>query len=162
MTDQSAEGKIAAALDRKTRQDEIEWRVMRAGKTGAGRIYCQIVPYRTARSVYSQLDEAVGKMGWNSKIQTTDKGAVCELSIKMGEQWVTKTDGAPYTDIKALKGAISDAHKRVAVLWGIGRDLYDYPVVWAEISEQKQRGDQWRRAKTKEGTIFWWRPPESI
>jgi len=62
----------------------------------------------------------------------------CELSIRFGERWITKTDGAGDTGIEGEKGAISDSLKRSAVLWGIGRYLYHPsafhgrdPVEWA-------------------------------
>ena len=42
----------------------------------------------------------------------------------LDEEWVWRTDGAPTTDIEALKGGISGAIKRVAVQFGMGAYLY--------------------------------------
>ena len=59
---------------------------------------------------------------------------ICKLSIrfyfkteevsKWNVSWVTKTDGADDTTIEGAKGGISDALKRAAVQFGIGRYLY--------------------------------------
>lgn len=47
-------------------------------------------------------------------------------------EWVTKADGAGDSDVEAEKGAISDALKRAAVKWGIGRYLYDLGNIWVD------------------------------
>jgi hypothetical protein len=44
--------------------------------------------------------------------------------------WVRKSDGAGETQVEGEKGAISDALKRAAVKWGIGRYLYDLDSPW--------------------------------
>ena len=51
---------------------------------------------------------------------------ICELSINIDGTWITKSDGADDSNIEGAKGGISDALKRAAVLFGIGRYLY-YP-----------------------------------
>jgi len=71
-----------------------------------------------------RLDEAVGIDGWSSHLLEVQGRVTCELAIRFGERWITKTDGAGDTGIEGEKGAISDALKRSAVLWGIGRYLY--------------------------------------
>lgn len=45
-------------------------------------------------------------------------------------QWIDKTDGAEDSDIEAVKGGLSDAFKRAAVKWNIGRYLYSFNTVW--------------------------------
>ena len=44
-----------------------------------------------------------------------------------------KYDGAENTDIEPVKGGLSDSFKRAAVLWGIGRYLYDMESIWVAI-----------------------------
>ena len=58
---------------------------------------------------------------------------VCNLSIRVGGEWISKEDGAPFTDFEAFKGGISDALKRAAVKYGIGRYLYDAPIQWVPL-----------------------------
>lgn len=44
-----------------------------------------------------------------------------------------QTDGAENTDIEPVKGGLSDAYKRAAVKWGIGRYLYDMEAAWVDV-----------------------------
>jgi len=48
-------------------------------------------------------------------------------------EWIWKADGAGDTDVEAEKGAISDAFKRAAVKWGVGRYLYDLDSPWVAL-----------------------------
>jgi hypothetical protein len=108
--------------------NEIEWRVQSAkgGKT-------TIVPYIQSRAVMNRLDEAFGPEGWtDSYREWKGKGVMCTLSVKTEEGWISKEDGADDTAIESTKGGISDALKRAAVKWGMGRDLYEYPLVQIE------------------------------
>ena len=84
----------------------------------------KMMPYINARDVMDRLDEVVHPWNWQDKMTETRSGRViCELSIYVDDidRWVTKTDGAGETVIEGPKGAISDAFKRAAVKFGIGR-----------------------------------------
>lgn len=80
--------------------------------------------YVDARAVMIKLDEVVGPAGWQSRMVAIGGEVACELSIKFGDEWITKTDGAGETSIEGEKGQFSDAFKRAAVLFGAGRYLY--------------------------------------
>jgi len=82
--------------------------------------------YITARDVMNRLDEVFGVGGWQAHYENLGGRMICKLSCRIGDKWITKCDGAGDTDIEGDKGGISDALKRAAVLWGIGRYLY-YP-----------------------------------
>jgi hypothetical protein len=47
--------------------------------------------------------------------------------------WIWKSDGAGATDVEGEKGMLSDALKRAAVRWGVGRYLYDLKSPWVAI-----------------------------
>ena len=80
-----------------------------------------------------RFDEAFGNDGWKDSYSTwKTKGVLCTLYVKCGDNWVSKEDGADDTAIESTKGGISDALKRAAVKWGMGRDLYKYPLVQLE------------------------------
>jgi hypothetical protein len=53
--------------------------------------------------------------------------------IRCDAEWLWKADGAGDTDVEAEKGALSDAFKRAAVRWGVGRYLYGLPSPWVEV-----------------------------
>ena len=109
---------------------EIEWRV---GSTNAAKTSGLALAYLTARHVMDRLDEIVGTANWQDRYEFHGSKTVCYLSIRIDGEWITKADGAGDTDVEAEKGSISDALKRAAVKWGIGRYLYDLGNVWVEI-----------------------------
>jgi hypothetical protein len=80
---------------------------------------------------------------------------MCGLSIRVGDEWVTKWDGAENTDVEGVKGGLSGAMKRAAVQWGIGRYLYALEETFAVISERGRF-----RGRTKDQKLFRWDPPE--
>ena len=86
--------------------------------------------YIDARAVQERLDQVCGPEGWQDEYRPTQGGFICRLSIRCGEDWIAKEDGADVSAIEPTKGGISDSFKRVAVKWGIGRYLYDLPSVW--------------------------------
>lgn len=97
------------------REDQIQWL---AGKE-------KDLAYVDARVVQDRLDEAVGPMNWSTSMSVTGDHVVCDLAIKIGDIWCHKSDGASFSpNDPSGKGAYSDAFKRAAVMWGIGRYLY--------------------------------------
>jgi hypothetical protein len=103
----------------------------------------QVLAYLDARDVMDRLDAVCGPAGWQNRYTHTDKKTVCEIGILSEGQWVWKADGAGDSDIEAEKGALSDAFKRAAVRWGIGRYLYHLPTPWVEL-------DEWERIPESE------------
>ena len=112
------------------KDDEIEWRVQRCGKKG-DKLWAQLVPYVTARAIFERLDKVAGPGRWQTDITPINEGFLCRMGV-LDEEWIWRTDGAPTTDIEALKGGISGAIKRVAVQFGMGAYLYAMDAVWAE------------------------------
>lgn len=110
--------------------DEIEWRV---GSTNAAKTSGLALAYLTARHVMDRLDQVVGTENWQDRYEVHGSKTICYLSIRIGGEWITKADGAGDTDVEAEKGSLSDALKRAAVKWGIGRYLYDLGNVWVEV-----------------------------
>src|SRR4051812_744156 len=76
------------------------------------------LPYVTNRAIQDRLDSVVGPGNWKNEFREWGQGSpgvLCGLSIRVGEEWITKWDGAEQTDIEAVKGGLSDAMKRAAV-----------------------------------------------
>lgn len=137
--------------------EEIEWRVQQAGEKN-GRIWAIAVPYVTNRAIQARLDEVVGPESWRNEFRPgPDGGVMCGLSIRVGDEWVTKWDGAENTDVEGVKGGLSGAMKRAAVQWGIGRYLYALDEVFANVHDNGRfRGKLPGRAG---GRAFRWDPP---
>jgi hypothetical protein len=141
-------------LGKHFKPEDIEWRLQQCGEKN-GKIWAMCLAYITNRAIMDRLDEVVGPEKWKNEYAAGPHGGViCGLSIKIGDEWVTKWDGAENTDIEAVKGGLSGAMKRAAVQWGIGRYLYLLEEGFAIISENGVY-----RGKTKENKHFKWNPP---
>jgi len=116
---------------------DIEWRVQASGLNNNP--WVRVIPYVTNRAIQNRLDEAVGAFNWQNVFDKTDKGYLCGISILINDQWVTKWDGAEYSNIEPLKGALSGAMKRAAVQFGIGRYLYGLNEEFAKFRVVKNR-----------------------
>jgi hypothetical protein len=102
------------------------------------------IPYLDARSIMDRLDQVCGVEGWNDAYRVLPDGAVvCRLSLKIDETWISKSDvGGPSEQPDGgdrLKAAFSDALKRTAVKFGIGRYLYRLPQQWCEWDSKRKR-----------------------
>lgn len=86
------------------------------------------------------------------------------LSIKIGDEWVTRWDGSDVTDVEPYKGGISSAVKRAAVPWGIGRYLYEFGESWAHFDgDGSAIGSQARNSTMSayvKGKYYNWLPPQ--
>lgn len=102
--------------------------------------------YIDARDVMDRLDEAVTPTNWQDKYEFIGARTIACLSIRIGDEWISKHDGAGDSAVESEKGAISDALKRAAVKWGIGRYLYDIEGPWVQIVP---KGRSWVIAKNE-------------
>ena len=120
---------------------DIEWRVQQSGVSGSSKPWVMVIPYITNRAIQQRLDDVVGIDGWKNEFKeaTSGKGYLCGLSIRFGDNWITKWDGSEYTQVEALKGALSGAMKRTAVQFGIGRYLYSLDTEFATCAPVESR-----------------------
>lgn len=110
---------------------KVSWRV---GSTTQDKTRGMALAYIDARDVMERLDEVCTPGGWEDSYTETAKGRIlCTIRIKIDGEWVSKSDGAGDTDVEGDKGAVSDAFKRAAVKWGIGRYLYDVESPWVPL-----------------------------
>ena len=87
---------------------------------------CNCVAYVDARQVQDKLDTVVGPNNWRTRYETIDGQLFCHLGIWDAEkkEWVEKSDTGTESMADKEKGQVSDAFKRAAVQWGVGRFLY--------------------------------------
>lgn len=120
-------------LTENIRPEEIEWRYQSATKNGK----IIVVPYITNRCVMERFDRQFGWAAWQNEIEEIKDGFLCRITVRLPDgETITKTDGASRTDIEPVKGGISDAMKRCAVQFGLGRNLYTYPKVFIECTDK--------------------------
>lgn len=107
-------------------------------------VKAQMLVYIDARDVQDRLDEVCG-YSWSNNLKEVSGRMICEITIN----GITKSDGAGDTDFEGEKGGISDAFKRSAVMWGVGRYLYNaknFPT-WIEYKEKDTDFTIVKRAK---------------
>ena len=102
------------------------------------------LPYIDARAVMDRLDAVVGAANWQDEYAfLPDGSALCRLQLRIGGEWIVKADvGGPSEqpdEGDRHKAAVSDALKRAAVKWGVGRYLYRLPQVWCDFDPQRKR-----------------------
>lgn len=122
---------------RKLRADEIEVRVGSVMNGAA-----TLLLYKDARCDMNILDETVGAMDWKKSYQLIDGQLFCTVEIWDDEkkEWVSKQDVGVESYTEAEKGRASDAQKRAAVAWGIGRELYTAPRIKIKCETEMQGG----------------------
>jgi hypothetical protein len=108
--------------------NEVEWRIQ--SQTSTGKLI--VVPYINNRCVMTRFDAAFGPENWTSEFREIANGFLCRLTVTINDRTIYREDGASKTNIEPEKGGISDAMKRAAVQFGLGRCLYDYPRVFIE------------------------------
>jgi hypothetical protein len=126
---------------------KIGWKAQALSKD---KTKCLAVAYIDARDVMDRLDAVFGVMGWQDDYEFHADGSVlCALSCLYGLpgmaelRWVTKCDvGSPSEqpdkgDVK--KAAVSDALKRAAVKFGIGRYLYALDGQWVAYDDKARK-----------------------
>lgn len=102
------------------------------------------IPYVDVRVIQDRLDQVLGVENWQDEFQLLPDGSVlCKLQLKIGDVWITKMDvGSPSEQSDSgdrLKAAVSDALKRAAVKFGIGRYLYRLPPLWVDYDSAKRQ-----------------------
>jgi hypothetical protein len=146
---------IMEQLKRPFPANKIHWRV---GSTNAKKLGCKpweatqgsALAYIDARDVMQRLDEVMGPQHWQCRYPlAAGELLICEVGIRIsaldsiydmqdgGDQFIWKANGAGDTQVEAEKGKCSDAFKRAAVLWGIGRYLYYLPFSWCDLENGK-------------------------
>jgi len=102
------------------------------------------LPYVDARVIQDRLDEVLGVAGWQDEYECLPDGSVvCRLRLRLGEEWITKMDvGGPSEqpdEGDRRKAAFSDALKRAAVKFGVGRYLYRLAPLWTDYDPQRKQ-----------------------
>ncbi len=152
-------------------EQDIEWRVSRAGISG-GKTFCLVLAYITARAIQKRLDDVCGPANWRLEeprmLDVNGKSAfACGISIRVGDdakEWITKWDVSEPTNVEPAKGGFSGAMKRAGAQWGIGRYLYHLDETFADTAEQSpdKRDRRWKYAKLPEksgGSVYYWKAP---
>lgn len=101
-----------------------------------------VLAYLDSRDVMKRLDDVVGVPNWSCMYEEKKGNMYCGISIGGTVKWDCGTE----SNMDKEKGESSDAFKRSAVKWGIGRYLYYLPPLFVEV---KPKGKNWIRIVDK-------------
>jgi hypothetical protein len=126
--------------------NDIEFRVQSINNGG----YATVLAYKSARVDMARLDAAVGPLGWQRKHEFINGKLFCHVGLWNGacNEFVWKSDVGTESMTEAAKGESSDSFKRACFNWGIGRELYDYPVISVKLNENEWTKDGGRPKQT--------------
>ncbi|RHW35983.1 hypothetical protein D1B31_18010 [Neobacillus notoginsengisoli] len=148
---------IMTALQEPFSAADIEWRVSHSG-VSKGKPWAMVLAYVTNRAIQNRLDDVFGPAGWKNRYADFQEGIICTISCLIEGQWIDKSDGAEKTDFEALKGGLSNAMKRAAVQWGIGRYLYKLEASFVDVFNDKRPGSI-RIYDKRNNVQGYWFPP---
>jgi hypothetical protein len=115
--------------------EEIDFRVQSINKGG----YATILAYKDARVDMNRLDAVYGIGFWQKKYDVINDNLFCSVGIwnKELSQWVWVQDVGTESMAEKEKGQASDAFKRACFNFGIGRELYDYPLIQVKLLDNE-------------------------
>lgn len=117
--------------------ETVQWK---AQATTKDKTRAMAVAYIDARDVMDRLDAAAGVAGWSDTYRVVTVGDETAVECTLTVLGISKTDVGTIGDSgDAAKGAYSDALKRAAVKFGVGRYLYSIPKQWVDYDDQKKQ-----------------------
>lgn len=150
---------VMKALARPFDPRSISWRV---GPTMRDKSKGQVLCYIDARDVMKRLDDVQLQHGvmWQSEyLPVHTHTVICRVGLllpvldpgdglpcddgmgRLAVHWLWRSSGAGETQVEGEKGATSDAFKRAAVCWGVGRYLYGIKGPWVELDDGRLPND---------------------
>ena len=123
---------VKHALERPFPVTSLHWRI---GATNQDKTSGIGLAYIDARDVMRRLDDAVGFDSWQCRYTHATNLIICEIGLCIDSDWMWRSNGAGETAVEGEKGGCSDAFKRAAVMWGIGRYLYALPNIWVPVEK---------------------------
>jgi len=114
--------------------NEIDFRIQSINKGG----YATILAYKDARADMNRLDDAIGSLSWKREHTRDNQNCIVSIWSKEIGQWISKEDTGAESFTEKEKGLASDSFKRACFNWGIGRELYDYPVIKIQLVKETE------------------------
>lgn len=142
------------SLSRPLDISDVDFRVQSINKGG----YATILAYKDARVDMNRLDEVLTPYGWQRDYKVIDGNLYCGVGIwnEKTSQWIWKWDVGTESMADKEKGKASDSFKRACFNVGIGRELYDYPLISVKLNANEFASDGGRVKQTYELKLKDW------
>lgn len=115
-----------------------KWRIQSVSKN---KPQATCVAYIDARDVADVLDQYCVE-GWQNEYREVAGNLFCGIGIRINGEWEWRWDCGVESNTEKEKGRASDAFKRAAVKWGVGRFLYDLGFQYVTTNEAKTGNNQ--------------------
>ena len=110
--------------------EDIDFRIQSINKGG----YATILAYKDARVDINRLNAVCGVLGWKREHTRDNHNCIVSVWDDNNKQWVSKEDTGTESNTEQQKGLASDSFKRACFNWGIGLELYDYPLIQVKLN----------------------------
>lgn len=134
---------MLSKLKRPLNIEDVDFRIQSINNGG----YATILAYKDARVDMNRLDEVCGT-DWQKDYKTIEGNLYCGVAIKIGDEWRWRWDVGTESFSDKEKGQASDAFKRACFNWGIGRELYNYPLIQVKLNSDEFTTDNGRSKQT--------------
>lgn len=128
----------------------VKWRVQSSNEKAA---VC--VAYIDARDAMDRLDDVVGPANWQRDHKEIKGQMYCGVAVKCNGEWSWKWDNGSESNQDPSKGEASDSFKRACVNWGLGRFLYDLPIVKTKTIAREYKGKTYHDPADDSGQKIW-------
>ena len=132
--------------------DQIDFRIQSINKGG----YATVLAYKDARVDMNRLDEVCGPLNWKREHTRDNQNCIISIWDETKKQCISKEDTGTESFTEKEKGLASDSFKRAGFNWGIGRELYDYPLIKIKLYSNEFKVDQGKAKATYELNIREW------
>ena len=130
---------------------DVDFRVQSINNGG----YATILAYKDSRVDMNRLDAVYGVDGWQKKYELIDGKLFCSVGIysERLKEWIWKQDVGTESNTEKEKGQASDAFKRACFNLGIGRELYEYPIIQIKLNADEYEVKEWQGKKKAQPTF---------
>lgn len=96
-----------------------------------------ILAYKDARADMKRLDDVCTPLNWKREHTRDNQNCIVSIYDESKKEWVSKEDTWTESNTEKEKWLASDSFKRACFNWGIGRELYDYPLILIQLNEDE-------------------------
>ena len=116
--------------------------------------YATILAYKDARVDIKRLNDVCGVLGWKREHTRDNRNCIVSIWDNKNKQWVSREDTGTESSAEKQKGLASDSFKRACFNFGIGIELYDYPIISIKLNDDEVQETGQQKPKYKASFNF--------
>jgi len=137
-------------LEKPLGASDIDFRVQSIGQMPDKRVWAILLAYKNARVDINRLNKVCGHLGWKREHSRDNKNCTVSIWDENNKHWVSKEDTGTESNTEQQKGLASDSFKRSCFNWGIGIELYRFPLLFTYLNTDEyfineKKKDKWNK-----------------